>query len=149
MNYWVWPHPSEKDPVFPQSVYPIRKLPQAPYSSPSEGRQTENQNHRELTNLISWTTALSNSMKLWALPCKATQDGWVMLESSDKMWSTWEREWKTTAVFLPDQLSRSVGTQYATGDQGGNKSRKNGDGAKVKTTPSCGCDWWWKQGLLL
>ena len=31
---------------------------------------------------------LSNSMKLWAMPCRATQDGWDMVESSDKMWST-------------------------------------------------------------
>ena len=27
-------------------------------------------------------------MKLWAMVCRATQDGWVMVESSDKMWST-------------------------------------------------------------
>ena len=26
-----------------------------------------------------------------AMPCKATQDRWVMVESSDKMWFT--REW--------------------------------------------------------
>ena len=25
--YWVWPRPSEQDPVSPQSVSPIRKLP--------------------------------------------------------------------------------------------------------------------------
>ena len=43
-----------------------------------------------LTNLISWTTALSNSMKLWAMPSRATQDGLVMVESSDKTWSTGE-----------------------------------------------------------
>ena len=48
----------------PQSVSPIRKLPQASYPSPSKGKQTENHNHRNLTNLITWTTALSNSMKL-------------------------------------------------------------------------------------
>ena len=50
--------------------------------------------------LISWlqspfavileTTALSNSMKLWAMPCRAAQEGRVMVESSDKMWSTGE-----------------------------------------------------------
>ena len=28
------------------------------------------------------------SMKLWAMPSRATQDGWVTAESSDKMWST-------------------------------------------------------------
>ena len=36
------------------------------------------------------TTALSSSMKLWAMPCRPTQDRWVMVENSDKMWSTGE-----------------------------------------------------------
>ena len=93
--YWAWPHPSEQDPVSPrcpstspQSVSPIRKLPQASYPYPSEGRQNENHNHRKLTKLITWITALSNSMKLWDMPCRATQDRRVMVESSDKMQST-------------------------------------------------------------
>ena len=43
-------------------------------SVPSEGRQTENHNYRKLANLITWVTALSNSMKLWAMPCRTTQD---------------------------------------------------------------------------
>ena len=64
------------------------------------GRQVENHTHRKLTNLITWTTALSNSMKLWAMPCRATQDGWVMVESSDKTWSTGEGNGKPS-VFLP------------------------------------------------
>ena len=43
----------------------------------------------QLIKPITWTTALSNSMKLWAMPYRATQDGqWVMVESSDKTWST-------------------------------------------------------------
>ena len=87
--YWAWPCPSEQDPVSP-SISPSRKLPYASYSSPSEGRKNENHNHRKLTNLITWTAALSNSMKWWAMPCRATQDGQVVLESSDKMWSTGE-----------------------------------------------------------
>ena len=45
---------------------------------------------RKLTKLITWITALSNSMKLWAMSDKATQDGWVMVESSNEMWSTGE-----------------------------------------------------------
>ena len=49
---------------------------------------------RKLTNLMTWITALSNSMKLWAMPCRATQDGWVMVESSDKPWSTGEGKGK-------------------------------------------------------
>ena len=49
--------------------------------------QTENHNHRKLTNLVTWSTALSNSVKLWTMPCRATQDGWDMVKSSDKMGS--------------------------------------------------------------
>ena len=60
------------------------------YPSPSEGRQIKNHSHRNLTNLITWTTALFNSMKLWVVPCRATQDGRVIVESSDKTWSTGE-----------------------------------------------------------
>ena len=106
----------------------------------SEGRQNENHNHRKLIKLISWTTALSNSMKLWAVPCKATQDGWVMVESLDKMWSTGEGDGKPLQYSclenpmnsmkmqkdrtLKDELPRSVGAQYATGEQWRNKSMK-------------------------
>ena len=46
-------------PFPPQSVSPIRKVLWDSYASPSEGRQTENHSHRKLTNLITWTTALS------------------------------------------------------------------------------------------
>ena len=53
-----------------------------------KGKQDENHKHRKLIKLITWTTALSNSMKLGAMPCRATQDGRVIVESSDKMWST-------------------------------------------------------------
>ena len=35
------------------------------------------------------TTALSNSMKL-SHACGASQDGWVMVKRSDRMWSTGE-----------------------------------------------------------
>ena len=71
-------------------VCPIRKLPQASYPYLSEGRQNGNHNYRKLTKLITWITALSNSMKLWAMLCRATQDQHVTVESSDKMWSTGE-----------------------------------------------------------
>ena len=79
--YWAWPHPSKK--LSPQSVSPIRKRPQASYPYPSEGRQNENHNHKKWIKLITWTIALSNSMKLWAM-CRATKDRRVMVESSDK-----------------------------------------------------------------
>ena len=106
-------------------------------------RQNENHNHRKLTKLISWTTVLSNSMKLWAMLCRATQDGWVMVKSLDKTWSTGEGNSKPLQYFclentmnsmkrekdrtLKDELPRSVGAQYATGDQWRNNSRKNGE----------------------
>ena len=85
--------------------------------------------------------ALSNSLKLWAMPCKATQDWWTMVESSDKMWSTGEGNGKPLQYSclenpmnsmkrqkdktLKDELPRSVDAQYATGDQWRNNSRKN------------------------
>ena len=96
-NMLSWPSPSEQDSDSPI----VRKLPQASYPFPLEDRQNKNHNHRKITKLITWITALSNSMKLWAMPCRATQDGWVMVESSDKMWFTGEGNGKATSVFLP------------------------------------------------
>ena len=63
--------PSEQD--LSPSVSSIRKLPKASYPSPSEGRQPENHNQRKLTSMITWTTALSKSMKLWTMPCGAPE----------------------------------------------------------------------------
>ena len=77
----------------------------------SEGRQTGNHNHRKLTNLITWTTALSNSVKLWARPCRATQDGRVMVESSDKMWSTGEGNGKPLQYFCLENPMKSMKRQ--------------------------------------
>ena len=86
------------------------------------------------------TTALSNSMKP-SHACRATQDGRVMVERSDRMWSTGEGNGKPlqysclenhmssmerqNARILKEELLRSVGAQYATGDQWRNNSRKN------------------------
>ena len=65
--------------------------------------------------------------------CKATQDGQVMVKSSDKMWSTGEGNGKPLQRSclenpmnsterqkdrtLKDELPRLVGAQYATEDQ--------------------------------
>ena len=75
------------------------------------------------------------------MPCGATQDRQVMVESSDKMWSTGEGNGKPLQYSclenpmnsmknqkdrtLKDELHRSVGAQYATGEQWRNNSRKN------------------------
>ena len=85
------------------------------------------------------TTALSNSMKP-SHACGATQDGWVMVERSDRMWSTGEGNGNPLQYsclenpinsmkrqndrILKEVLPRPVGAQYATGGQWRNNSRK-------------------------
>ena len=75
------------------------------------------------------------------MPCRATQDGRVMVERSERMWSTGEGNGKPLQYSclenpmnsmkrqkdrtLKDKLPRLVGAQYATGDQCRNNSRKN------------------------
>src|SRR5574337_1138571 len=77
------------------------------------------------------------------MPCRATQDGQVMVERSDRMWSTGEGNGKPLQYsflenpikcmkrqndrILKEEFPRSVGAQYATGDQWRNNSRKNED----------------------
>ena len=95
---------------------------------------------------------------------RVTQDVQVMVESSDKMWSTGEGNGKPLQYpclenpmdimkrqkdrTLKNELPRSVGAQYATGDGWRNNSRKNeemdpkqkqhpvvdvtGDGSKIR-----------------
>ena len=78
------------------------------------------------------TTALPNSMEL-SHDCRAIQDGQVMVERSDRMWSTGEGNGKPLQYSclenpmnsvkrqndrIPkEELPRSLGAQYATGDQ--------------------------------
>ena len=85
------------------------------------------------------TTALSNSMKL-SHPHGVTQDGRVLVERSDRMRSTGEGNGKPLQYscfenpkysmksqnnrILNEELPRSVGAQYATGDQWRNNSRR-------------------------
>ena len=75
------------------------------------------------------------------MPCRATQDRWVMVESSDKMWSAGEENGKSLQYScleklinsmkrqkdrtLKDELPRSVGAKYAMGEEWRNNSRKN------------------------
>ena len=84
---------------------------------------------------------MSNSVNLRAMPCKATQDGQVMVESSDKTWSTREGNGKPLQysclenpmntmkrqkyMTLKDELPRSVAAQYTIGEEKRNNSRKN------------------------
>ena len=75
------------------------------------------------------------------MPCGATQDGRVMVDRSDRMWSTGEGNGKRLQYpclenpmnsmkrqkerTLKDELHRSEGAHYATGDQWRNNSRNN------------------------
>ena len=104
------------------------------------GQTHWNNNHRKLANLITWTTILSNSMKLshavWGHTRCTCHGG--------EVWQNvvhWRREWQAISVFLSwkpheqyekakysilkEEFPRSVGAQYTTGDQWRNNSRKN------------------------
>ena len=75
------------------------------------------------------------------MSCRATQDGRVMVESSDKTWSTGEGNGKLLQhsclenpmssmkqqkdMTPKDELPRLVGAQYATGEERRNSSRRN------------------------
>ena len=96
--------------------------------------------------------------------CGATQDGWVMMERSDRMWCTGEGNGKPLQYSclenptnsmkrqkyrtLKDELPRLVGAQYAIGDQWRNNSGKNegmepkqkhpvGDGTSDRSKVQC------------
>ena len=75
------------------------------------------------------------------MPCGATEDGRVMVERSERMWSTGEGNGKPLQYsflentmnsmkrqnnrVLKEELPRSLCAQYAARDQWRNKSRKN------------------------
>ena len=99
----------------------------------SYSQKTSQSNHTR-------TTALSNSMKLSHAVWGNTR-WWVKVEESDRMWSTGEGNGKPLQYsclenpmnsmkrqnyrILKEELPRSVGAQYAAGDQWRNNSRKN------------------------
>ena len=75
------------------------------------------------------------------MPCRATQNGRVMVESSDKTWSIGEGNGKPLQYSclenpmnsmkrqkdrtLKDEIPRLVGAQYTTGEEWRNNTRKN------------------------
>ena len=75
MIHWAWHRPSEQYPVSPTVSLSHQEASINLLSFSLTGQTNENHNHRKLIKLITWTTALSNSVKLWAMPCRATQDG--------------------------------------------------------------------------
>ena len=92
------------------------------------------------------------------MPCGSTQDGQVMVERSDRMWSTGEGNDKPRQYscldnpmnsmkrqndrILKGEFPELVVAQYATGDQRRNNSRKNeGMEPKQKQYPAGYGDW--------
>ena len=75
--------------------------------------QNENHSHRELIKMITWITAsaLCNSMKLWAMPCRATRDRQVMVESSDYTWSPGEGNGKPLQYSCLENPANSMKSQ--------------------------------------
>ena len=86
------------------------------------------------------------------MPCGATQGGWGVADSSDKMWSIGQGSGKPLQYYclenpvnsmkkqkdrtLKDELPRSVCAQYATRAQWRNNSRNNeGTESKQKQHP--------------
>ena len=71
------------------------------------------------------------------MPCGVTDDRQVMVHRSDRMWSTGEgndtplhyscleNPMNSMKQQLNDEIRKSVGAEYATGDQWRNNSRKN------------------------
>ena len=68
------------------------------------------------------------------MPCRATQDGWIMVESSDKTWSTGEGNGKPLQYSCFENPVNSmkrqkdgtlVGAQYTAAEQWRKNSIKN------------------------
>ena len=95
----------------------------------------------------------------------ATQDRWVMVKSSDKMWRTGEGNGKPLQhsyrenpinsmkrqkdMTVKDKLPRSVGTQYANGEEWRNNSRRNEEAEPKQKRPLFGSVWCWKESPML
>ena len=89
--------------------------------------------------------------------CGATQDRQVMVERSDRTWSTGEGNGKPLQYsclenpmnsmkrqndgILKEELPRSVGAKMLLEISGEITLERLRDEAKAKTIPSCGCDW--------
>ena len=60
----------------------------------SNRENTEDKNYKYILYIfvyrtaLSWRRGLHNSLKLWTMPCRATQDRWVIEKSSNKSWFT-------------------------------------------------------------
>ena len=70
---------------------------------------------------------LCNSMKPWAMPCRANQDRWVLAKSSDKTWSSGGGNGKTLQYSCHENLMNSMKRQKAMAPEGEPPGRKVSD----------------------
>ena len=121
--------------------------------------------HRKVTKMITWITASCNSMKLWTIPCRATQDGWVMVESCDKTWSIgegngkphkhscfknpmnsikvkniWHQKMSLPGQWWASQVSKCPICYWGRAQ----KKKKKWRGWAKWGRHGCGSVWWWK-----
>ena len=95
-------------------------------------------------------------MAMGLMLCKTTQYGRVIVESSDKMWSTGGGTVKPLQyschenpmnnirqkdMILKDEFPRSISAQYATRDSGEITPERMKRRSQSETMPSGGCDW--------
>ena len=89
--------------------------------------------------------------------CGATQDGRVMVERSDRIWSTGEGNGKPLQYaclenpinsvkrqddrILKEELPRLVGANMLLEISGERTPERMKGCSRSKTAPSCGCDW--------
>ena len=105
--YWAWPCPSEQDPASPTVSLSHQEASISLLSLFIRGLTVWKPQSQKLIKLITWTTALSNSMKLWAMPCRATQNKQVMVESSDKTWDAGEWNGKSLQYSCQEQYEKA------------------------------------------
>ena len=166
-TYWAWPCPSKQNPVFPTASPTHQEACTGFLSSSIRGQTEWKPQYKKLTKMITWITALCNSMKLRAMPCRATQDGWVMGESSDKTWPPGEGNGKPLQHYHFENPMNSMKRQKDITQKdepplkvdrcpicywrrAENQLQKEWRGwIKVGMTPSCGCVSWWKWSSML
>ena len=64
-------------------------------------------------------------MTLWAMPCRATQDGWVIVESSDKTWSTGEGNGKPLLYTYRENIMNCIEKAGMLQSMGSQRVRHN------------------------
>ena len=120
--YWAWPCPSEQDPVSPSVSLSYQEVSISLLSlsirlKTSVTENKPNWSHGPQTCLTQWNYE-------WAMPWRSIQDRRVMLEHSDKTWSTAEGNGKPL--------------QYSCLENPMNRMKRQKDRTRKMNSPSAG-----------